>query len=59
MTENLTEITENSEKENSWTVNIEKFNGPLDLLWELIKKSKIDITEVSISEITEQYIAFL
>lgn len=59
MTENLTEITGNREKENPWTINIEKFSGPLDLLWELIKKSKIDITEVSISEITEQYIAFL
>ncbi len=59
MTENITNITENSEKETSWIVNIDKFNGPLDVLWELIKKAKIDITEVSISEITEQYIAFL
>ena len=59
MTENLTDITENNDKDNSWIVNIDKFNGPLDVLWELIKKSKIDITEVSISEITEQYIAFI
>jgi segregation and condensation protein A len=47
------------EHENSYILNIDKFNGPLDLLWELIKKSKIDITEIPISEITEQYIAFL
>lgn len=40
-------------------VHIDNFNGPLDLLWELIKKSRIDITEVSISEITDQYIAYL
>lgn len=59
MTENLTDITESGEKENSWIVNIDKFSGPLDVLWELIKKSKIDITEVSISGITEQYIAFI
>ena len=50
---------EGSEKENSYIVNIEKYSGPLDVLWELIKKSKIDITEISISQITEQYIAFL
>ena len=46
-------------QENPYILNIDKFTGPLDLLWELIKKSKIDITEISISEITEQYIAFL
>lgn len=42
-----------------YEIHIDNFNGPLDLLWELIKKSKIDITEVSISHITEQYIGFL
>jgi len=59
MADNLTLNQENGERESSYIVNIEKFSGPLDVLWELIKKSKIDITEVSISEITEQYIAFL
>ncbi|HOP62864.1 MAG TPA: segregation/condensation protein A [Spirochaetota bacterium] len=59
MTENSTIIPDNQEKENGYIINIEKFSGPLDLLWELIKKSKIDITEVSLSKITEQYIAFL
>ena len=59
MTENEIINPEGSEKENSYIVNIEKYNGPLDVLWELIKKSKIDITEISISQITEQYIAFL
>lgn len=47
------------ENENSYVVSIDQFNGPFDVLWDLIKKSKIDITELSISEITEQYIAFL
>jgi len=48
-----------SVQENPYILNIDKYSGPIDLLWELIKKSKIDITEISISEITEQYIAFL
>jgi len=46
-------------QENPYILNIDKYSGPIELLWELIKKSKIDITEISISEITEQYIAFL
>lgn len=59
MTENEILNPDVSDKENSYIVNIEKYSGPLDVLWELIKKSKIDITEISISQITEQYIAFL
>lgn len=59
MTDNLNINQESDEKDNFYIINIEKFSGPLDVLWELIKKSKIDITEVSISSITEQYIAFL
>lgn len=48
-----------AEKSNKYIIHINNFDGPLDLLWELIKKSKIDITEVSISGITEQYISYL
>jgi len=59
MTDNITINSENQEKEAGYIINIEKFSGPLDVLWELIKKSKIDITEVSLSKITEQYIEFL
>ncbi len=59
MSENLITGSAVSENENSYIVSIEKFSGPLDVLWELIKKSKIDIMDLSISEITEQYIAFL
>ncbi|MEJ5363050.1 MAG: segregation/condensation protein A [Spirochaetota bacterium] len=40
-------------------LHIENFDGPLDLLWELIKKSKIEITQVSIADITEQYLEYL
>ncbi len=59
MTDNTTVNTETPEKDSGYIINIDKFSGPLDVLWELIKKSKIDITEVSLSKITEQYIEFL
>ncbi|MBH5318007.1 segregation/condensation protein A [Paenibacillus sp. GSMTC-2017] len=38
---------------------LDAFEGPLDLLLHLIDKSEIDIHEVSISEITTQYLEYL
>ncbi|MGB4268732.1 MAG: segregation/condensation protein A [Spirochaetota bacterium] len=40
-------------------LHIDNFDGPLDLLWDLIKKSKIEITQISIADITEQYLEYL
>jgi len=37
-------------------VKLEKFEGPLDLLLELIEKEKLDITEISLSRVTDQYL---
>ena len=37
-------------------VKLEAFEGPLDLLLHLIEKNKIDIYDIPISEITEQYL---
>lgn len=38
---------------------LESFEGPLDLLLHLIDKAEIDIQDISISEITDQYISYL
>ncbi|RCW51161.1 segregation and condensation protein A [Paenibacillus prosopidis] len=38
---------------------LNSFEGPLDLLLHLIDKAEIDIHEVSISEITDQYMEYL
>ena len=35
------------------------FEGPLDLLLHLVKQSKIEISEIKIVDITEQYINYL
>ena len=40
-------------------VTILDFEGPLDLLLHLVKKSKMDINEIKIVPITEQYIKFI
>jgi len=43
----------------SYKVKLEVFEGPLDLLLYLIKKSEIDIYDIPIASITEQYIEYL
>ena len=35
------------------------FEGPLDLLLHLVKQSKIEISELKLVDITEQYINFI
>ncbi|EXJ24196.1 Segregation and condensation protein A [Alkalibacterium sp. AK22] len=45
--------------EDKWKVNLEVFEGPLDLLLHLIAKYEIDIYDIPISEITEQYLKYL
>lgn len=39
--------------------NIKNFEGPLDLLLYLISKNKKDIFEISLSELTDEYVSYL
>lgn len=43
----------------SYKVKLEVFEGPLDLLLYLIKKNEIDIYDIPVAEITEQYLEYL
>ena len=43
----------------SLKIKLDIFEGPLDLLLHLIKKTEVDIYDIPISEITDQYIAYL
>ena len=68
--ENLenTDVSINDIKENTDTENIEEivsdkltftldnFSGPLDLLLTLVKKNKMEIEDIEISKLTEQYL---
>ncbi|MES2604658.1 MAG: ScpA family protein [Pseudomonadota bacterium] len=40
-------------------VFLEAFEGPLDLLLYLIKRQNVDILEINVAEITEQYISYV
>jgi len=42
-----------------YKVKLEEFEGPLDLLLFLIKKDEIDIYDIPIAKITEQYLEYL
>lgn len=44
---------------NKYKIKVENFEGPLDLLCHLIDKNKMDICDIKISEITDQYICYL
>ncbi len=47
------------EKREKFNFNIKNFEGPLDLLLYLISKNKKDIFEISLSELTDEYIQYL
>jgi len=42
-----------------YRVKLDVFEGPLDLLLHLIKKSEVEITDIPIAMITEQYLGYL
>ena len=42
-----------------YKVTIDKFEGPLDLLLHLIKKSNINIVDINIVDITKQYLDYI
>ncbi len=44
---------------NKYAIKLENFEGPLDLLCHLIDKNKMDIYDIKLSEITDQYIAYI
>ncbi len=45
--------------QKNYSVNLEVFQGPLDLLLYLIKKDEIDIYDIPIARVTEQYMQYI
>ena len=46
-------------RQRLYKVRIDKFEGPFDLLVYLIQNAKMDIYDIRVAEITEQYIGYL
>ena len=43
----------------AFSVHLDNFDGPFDLLLQLISRHKMDITEISLSFVTDEFIAFI
>ena len=54
--ENIDDLDDGDDK---LSFKLENFEGPLDLLIHLIKKNKMEIEEIEISKITEQYLELM
>ncbi len=50
---------ERSEGEPAFTVDLDGFEGPLDLLLELARRQKVDLARISVLALAEQYLAFV
>ena len=44
---------------NEWKVDVGQFNGPLDLLLQLIEKEELDITTISLAKIADEYFSYI
>ena len=53
------ELTEASEKGSGFAVNLTNFDGPFDLLLSLISKHEMNITEIALSKVTDEFISYL
>jgi len=42
-----------------YQIVLDKFSGPLDLLLQLIEQEELDISQVSLAKVTDQYLAYL
>jgi len=54
--EETTEVIKDDIVEEKLSFQLENFSGPLDLLLALIRKNKLEIEDVEISKLTEQYL---
>jgi segregation and condensation protein A len=51
-------LANDADKPRGFQVHLDNFEGPFDLLLALIAKHKLDITEVSLHKVTDEFIAY-
>lgn len=54
-----TPVVAGSAETGGFTVRLANFTGPFDLLLQLIGKHKLDVTEVALHEVTDEFIAYI
>ena len=55
----IEKITEKFESVVDYNTKLDNFDGPLDLLLYLVKQSEIEIKDIFVSQVTEQFLAYL
>ena len=58
ISEDLTSLTE-GDRDGGFHVAVGEFEGPFDLLLSLISQHQLDITEISLSVVTDEFISYL
>ena len=53
------EATDVNAASAGFSVHLANFDGPFDLLLQLISRHKMDVTEVSLSIVTDEFISFI
>ena len=48
-----------SGKTNQISINIPNYSGPLEVLLELAKSQKVDLAEISIAKLADQFLEFI
>ena len=56
---NISSSELNDEKSNNFNILLDGYEGPIDLLLELAKKQKVDLSNISILNLAEQYLDFI
>lgn len=59
MTQDTFETEERTASDPQLVVDVEGFEGPLDLLLDLARRQKVDLHEISVLALAEQYLAFI
>ncbi|ROT27283.1 segregation/condensation protein A [Micromonospora sp. HM5-17] len=53
------EASSGAESGSGFTVRLANFTGPFDLLLQLIGKHKLDVTEVALHQVTDEFLAYI
>jgi segregation and condensation protein A len=59
MNEAQIEVSESKEATPGFSVHLTNFEGPFDLLLQLISRHKMDVTEVALGVVTDDFIAYI
>ena len=55
----MLDFRNNNENINQFNIFLDNFEGPIDLLLNLARNQKVDLSEISISDLANQYINFI